>query len=66
MGAPTGRKPGRPPDTPKRAKILLRDAAVDAASALIRQAKLGDPAACEVVLRYALREPQEIRDSTGN
>jgi hypothetical protein len=54
MTRPTGRRPGRPPNIEQRIRLLCRDAAPQAAEALVRAAKLGDSQAQALVVRLAL------------
>ena len=53
----TTRRPGRPVNVERRIRLMLRDEAEAVAAALVRQARLGDAAACEVVLKLALGLP---------
>lgn len=53
----TGRKPGRPPAIERRIHLAAKDAALEIVNRLISQAKLGDVAAGEAVLRLALAAP---------
>lgn len=55
MAAP--RRPGRPVNVERRIRLMLRDEAEAVAAALVRQARLGDAAAAEIVLRLALGLP---------
>jgi len=54
---PTGRKPGRPPEIGRRIHMAAKDAALEVVNRLISQAKLGDVAAGEAVLKLALAAP---------
>lgn len=53
----TGRKPGRPPEIGRRIHMAAKDAALEVVNRLISQAKLGDVAAGEAVLKLALAAP---------
>lgn len=54
----TGRRPGRPLDVGRRARILCQDAVLDVVSRLVSQARRGDVAAADLVLRLALAPAQ--------
>lgn len=53
----TGYRPGRPVAPEPRVRRLVRDAAVEVATRMVAQARLGDVGAAEIVLRLALCFP---------
>lgn len=61
----TGRRPGRPPDISRRVRVLCQDAAIEVASRLVSQARLGDAAAADLVLRLALAPTQPKEPAHG-
>ena len=59
---PTGYRPGRPVAPESRIRRLVRDAAVEVATRMVAQARLGDVGAAEIVLRLALGFPGANQD----
>lgn len=62
--AGTGYRPGRPVAPEPRVRRLVRDAAVEVATRLVTQARLGDVGAAEIVLRLALGFPGADKEVT--
>ena len=54
MGAPTGRRPGRPLSAGRRVRLAVSDALPGALDVLTKAAKLGDVQAAEAIVNLAL------------